>query len=131
MVSVERLIEYMNLKVEPLYTGRRISPVWPLNGEIKFDNVSLSYDKKQGNALNHINITIDSCDKIGIMGRTGSGKSSFIHSIFRLYEISEGNISIDLVNIKELSLHDLRSRLTIIPVNNLLRLPYRTELVVI
>ena len=122
MVSVERLIEYMNLQVEPLYTGRRISPVWPLNGEIKFENVSLTYDKKQGNALNHINITIDSCDKIGIMGRTGSGKPSFIHSIFRLYEISEGNISIDLVNIKELSLHDLRSRLTIIPVNILLKM---------
>lgn len=116
MTSIERIIEYTNVKSEPLREGRRKPPVdWPSKGEIVFKNVSLSYDKNLPNVLKNISLKIYAGEKIGIVGRTGAGKSTFFQTIFRMYE-PEGQIIIDDVNIKELCLLDLRNKLTIIPV---------------
>ena len=116
MTSIERIVEYTNIKCEPLHEGKRIPPVnWPQKGEIIFNNVSLSYDKNLPNVLKNISLKIHPAEKIGIVGRTGAGKSSFFQTIFRMYE-PEGEIIVDGINIKDLKLVDLRTKLTIIPV---------------
>lgn len=115
MTSVERIMEYTQLPSEPLYEGRKKPPVnWPSKGEITFSNVSLAYDEKLPNVLKKVSVNIGASEKIGIVGRTGAGKSSFFQTIFRMYE-PKGNIIIDGVNIRDLSLNDLRCKLTIIP----------------
>ncbi len=117
MTSIERIIEYTNLPSEPLAEGKRKPPVdWPSKGEITFQDVSLSYDANLPNVLKRVSLSIGAHEKIGIVGRTGAGKSSFFQTIFRMYE-PNGRILIDGVNIQELSLKDLRSKLTIIPVS--------------
>lgn len=117
MTSIERIVEYTNIPAEPLHTGIRKPPSdqWPHQGEIEFKNVSLSYDKNLPNVLKDINLRIKPAEKVGIVGRTGAGKSSFFQTIFRMYEPT-GDIIIDGVPIKELTLVDLRNKLTIIPV---------------
>lgn len=116
MTSVERVLEYSELETESLEKGNTKAPKeWPSNGEICFDNVSFRYDKNLNYVLNNINIKINAGEKIGIVGRTGAGKSSIIQTLFRMAE-PDGSLYIDNVNIKELSLHDLRSKLSIIPV---------------
>nr|APD26522.1 ATP-binding cassette transporter subfamily C member 4 X4 protein [Brachionus koreanus] len=115
MTSVERVLEYSELETEPLEKGDRKAPDgWPSSGEICFNNVSFRYDKNLSYVLNNINIKINAGEKIGIVGRTGAGKSSIIQTLFRMAE-PDGLLYIDDINIKELSLHDLRSKLSIIP----------------
>ncbi|RNA32981.1 multidrug resistance-associated 4-like [Brachionus plicatilis] len=115
MTSVERVLEYSELETEPLDKGDRKPPVeWPSNGEICFNNVSFKYDKNLSYVLNNINIKINAGEKIGIVGRTGAGKSSIIQTLFRMAE-PDGSLIIDDIDIKKLSLHDLRSKLSIIP----------------
>jgi ABC-type multidrug transport system fused ATPase/permease subunit len=116
MTAVERVLEYTDLKREPLNEGtRKPPPDWPSTGEIIFQNVSYSYDANLPTVLNDLKFKIYTGEKIGIVGRTGAGKSSIIQTLFRMAE-PYGNIIIDGINIKELSLHDLRSKLSIIPV---------------
>ena len=116
MVSVERIFEYHRLDEEPLYTGEKSRPDnWPFDGQIEYDNVSLKYNEKHEKALKDINLCIQPKEKIGIVGRTGAGKTSFLQTLFRMYE-PKGRIIIDGIDIKKLSLFDLRNSLTIIPV---------------
>jgi ABC-type multidrug transport system fused ATPase/permease subunit len=126
MTSVERLLEYVSLENESddkdkdkNSTKKKLQidlKNWPTQGEIRFENVSFSYDANLPNVLNDLSFKINAGEKIGIVGRTGAGKSSIIQTLFRMAE-SNGNIFIDSVNIKDISLHDLRSRIAIIPVN--------------
>lgn len=85
-----------------------------LVGSIKFDSVGLQYDSGAPLVLRQINLEIQSKEKVGIVGRTGSGKSSLISAFFRLYEFT-GNITIDGVDINHISLKELRSNIAIIP----------------
>ena len=116
MTSIERIMEYTNLPKEPLEV-RKQKPAkeWPSKGHIVYQGVSLSYDKNLPDVLKNISLNINPGEKIGIVGRTGAGKSSFFQTLFRMYEPS-GNIFIDGINIRNISLIDLRSKLTIIPV---------------
>nr|APD26517.1 ATP-binding cassette transporter subfamily C member 4 X1 protein [Brachionus koreanus] len=115
MTSIERIVEYTNIPSEPLNDGKIEPPInWPTSGEIKFDKVSLNYDKNLPSVLKEISLNIKAGEKIGIVGRTGAGKSSFFQAIFRMYEPS-GKIFIDGVDITQLSLNNLRTKLTIIP----------------
>ena len=66
-------------------------------------------------SLNSINANINPLEKIGIVGRTGAGKSTMSCALFRLLDLTEGDIFIDGINIKDIGLHDLRHKLTIIP----------------
>ena len=118
MTSVERILEYTALDPEPLTTGK-IKPHqnWPESGNIKFENVCFSYAKNLPYVLNDLSFEIKPQEKIGVVGRTGAGKSSIIQALFRVAEPT-GSIIIDDVNIQNISLHDLRKKLSIIPVRN-------------
>jgi ATP-binding cassette subfamily C (CFTR/MRP) protein 1 len=86
-----------------------------LEGKIEFKNYSARYRKDLNTILNHLTFSIRPLEKIGIVGRTGSGKSSLTLALFRMIERTEGSICIDGLNIDNLETLELRSRLTIIP----------------
>ncbi|XP_037944102.1 probable multidrug resistance-associated protein lethal(2)03659 [Teleopsis dalmanni] len=117
MTSVERIIEYMDQPSEPpLETAEKYKPKgdWPNKGRIEFSDFKLKYSPNDVYVLKDLNFTIECREKIGIVGRTGAGKSSIIQSLFRL-ACNEGLIRIDDVNIENMGLHDLRSKISIIP----------------
>eukprot|EP00096_Caligus_rogercresseyi_P015861 TRINITY_DN8345_c0_g1_i1.p1 TRINITY_DN8345_c0_g1~~TRINITY_DN8345_c0_g1_i1.p1 ORF type:complete len:558 (-),score=66.42 TRINITY_DN8345_c0_g1_i1:296-1813(-) len=117
MVSVERINEYESIPQEAPYDlpDSDPSPQWPQHGVIKFDNYKTRYRKGLDLVLKGISCTIQKGEKVGIVGRTGAGKSSLTLALFRIIEPSEGSIYIDGENIRFLGLGKLRSRLTIIP----------------
>lgn len=88
---------------------------WPQNGQIIFDNYSVKYRKDLNFVLTNMNVNIEAGEKIGIVGRSGAGKSSLALSLFRLLESNHGRITIDGIDVKTIGLHDLRHKLTIIP----------------
>nr|XP_023677559.1 multidrug resistance-associated protein 1-like [Paramormyrops kingsleyae] len=117
IVSVERVKEYADTSKEAPWTTENISlPVtWPQAGTIVFQGYGLQYRRGLDWALKDISLSIQEREKVGIVGRTGAGKSSLALGIFRILEASKGMIYIDGINIAEVGLHDLRSRITIIP----------------
>ncbi|CAN8003757.1 unnamed protein product, partial [Ixodes hexagonus] len=90
------------------------SPDWPSRGAVRFVGFSTRYRPELDLVLKNLNLNIDASEKVGIVGRTGSGKSSLTLSLFRILEATKGDIFIDNVAISALGLHDLRSKLTII-----------------
>lgn len=118
IVSVERVKEYSELKEEaPFYIPEKKPPSnWPSKtGGIEFRDFCMRYRETLPLALKHIDLSIKAGEKIGIVGRTGCGKSSLISSLFRLVEAASGSIWIDGINVCEIGLHDLRSKISIIP----------------
>ncbi|XP_049784176.1 ATP-binding cassette sub-family C member 5-like isoform X4 [Schistocerca cancellata] len=116
-ISVERINSYLRkLMPEDFKTAKiNVLPEWPTKGRIEFKNVSLCYREGLPNVLKGINFIIESAEKIGIVGRTGSGKSSLVAAIYRMAELSSGKITVDGVNIADVKLQHLRSRLSVIP----------------
>ncbi|XP_012625198.2 ATP-binding cassette sub-family C member 4 isoform X2 [Microcebus murinus] len=115
MISVERVMEYTNLEKEaPWEYQKRPPPAWPHEGVIIFDNVNFMYSLDGPVVLKHLTALIKSQEKVGIVGRTGAGKSSLIAALFRLSE-PEGKIWIDKILTTEIGLHDLRKKMSIIP----------------
>ncbi|CAF2747057.1 unnamed protein product [Rotaria sp. Silwood2] len=117
IVSVERVNEYTALKPEAPWeiSNKKPPPDWPNTGEIQINNLSIRYRENLELVLQDITVNIQSGEKIGIIGRTGSGKSSFCIALFRIIEPANGEIIIDNVDIRHIGLHDVRSRITIIP----------------
>uniref|UniRef100_A0A8C7QWX9 ABC-type glutathione-S-conjugate transporter n=1 Tax=Oncorhynchus mykiss TaxID=8022 RepID=A0A8C7QWX9_ONCMY len=117
IVSVERVKEYADTAKEAVWTveGSSLPLAWPQTGTIEFQDYGLQYRKGLDWALKGITLKIQEKEKVGIVGRTGAGKSSLALGIFRILEAAKGAIYIDGVNIAEIGLHDLRSRITIIP----------------
>uniref|UniRef100_A0A8D3E2G4 ABC-type glutathione-S-conjugate transporter n=1 Tax=Scophthalmus maximus TaxID=52904 RepID=A0A8D3E2G4_SCOMX len=117
IVSVERVKEYENTPKEAAWTleERLLPAAWPNTGNIQFEDYGLQYRKELDWALKDISINIQNREKVGIVGRTGAGKSSLALGIFRVLEAVEGRIFIDGINIAHIGLHDLRSKITIIP----------------
>uniref|UniRef100_A0A3B4WXX9 ABC-type glutathione-S-conjugate transporter n=1 Tax=Seriola lalandi dorsalis TaxID=1841481 RepID=A0A3B4WXX9_SERLL len=117
IVSVERVKEYDNTPKEAAWTfeGCVLPASWPATGTIQFEDYGLQYRKGLGWALKDISINIQNREKVGIVGRTGAGKSSLTLGIFRILESAKGRIVIDGIDIAQIGLHDLRSRITIIP----------------
>uniref|UniRef100_A0A8B9RM10 ABC-type glutathione-S-conjugate transporter n=1 Tax=Astyanax mexicanus TaxID=7994 RepID=A0A8B9RM10_ASTMX len=117
IVSVERVKEYEETPKEAAWTseGNSLPPTWPQVGTIEFQDYGLQYRKGLEFALKGISLHIQRREKIGIVGRTGAGKSSLALGIFRILEAAKGKIYIDGFDIAQLGLHDLRSRITIIP----------------
>uniref|UniRef100_A0A3Q3VS30 ATP-binding cassette sub-family C member 5 n=1 Tax=Mola mola TaxID=94237 RepID=A0A3Q3VS30_MOLML len=110
--SVERITHY--IKVKPLI-GVAPAPSWPQRGKITFQDAEMRYHDDLPLVLKRLSFTILPEESIGIVGRTGSGKSSLGVALFRLVELTRGSIIIDGVNIAQVGLDDLRSKIAIIP----------------
>lgn len=117
IVSVERVLEYARLPSEApdRISKHRPKINWPASGAVDFNNYSARYRPGLDLVLKNININIKSHEKIGVVGRTGAGKSSLTLALFRIIEPDTGNISIDGLNTSTIGLMDLRGRLAIIP----------------
>ncbi|KIW71014.1 hypothetical protein PV04_03236 [Phialophora macrospora] len=117
IVSVERVLEYASLPSEApdVIFKSRPSIGWPAHGQITFKNYSTRYRDGLDPVLRDINLSIKSREKIGVVGRTGAGKSSLTLALFRILEPISGHISIDGLNTSTIGLLDLRRRLAIIP----------------
>ncbi|XP_073215273.1 ATP-binding cassette sub-family C member 5 isoform X2 [Lepidochelys kempii] len=116
--SVERIDHYIKtLSLEaPARIKNKAPPLdWPQEGEVVFENAEMRYRENLPLVLKKVSFTIKPKEKIGIVGRTGSGKSSLGMALFRLVELSGGCIKIDGVKINDIGLADLRSKLSIIP----------------
>ncbi|KAF9930863.1 hypothetical protein FBU30_011152 [Linnemannia zychae] len=115
--SVERVAEYMSLEEEPpaIIEGSRPPASWPHAGEIVVDHLTMKYAPDAPAVIKDISFRIKAGEKIGVVGRTGSGKSTFAISLFRFMDPVGGTITIDGIDICKIGLQDLRSNLTIIP----------------
>ncbi|EGI58008.1 Putative multidrug resistance-associated protein lethal(2)03659 [Acromyrmex echinatior] len=117
MTSVERILEYSKVDSEPPLESipdKKPKSEWPQEGKIEFKNVFLRYAPLEPPVLKDLTFVIFPREKIGIVGRTGAGKSSLIQALFRLANV-DGLIEIDKVNTNQIGLHDLRSKISIIP----------------
>lgn len=117
IVAVERVLEYARLPSEApeIIPNRRPPVAWPAKGELDFVNYSTRYREGLDLVLKNINLDIKSHEKIGVVGRTGAGKSSLTLALFRLIEPATGHIDIDNLDTSTIGLLDLRRRLAIIP----------------
>ncbi|KAF1319129.1 Abc transporter c family member 5, partial [Globisporangium splendens] len=117
MVSPERVMEYTTIPPEGSQKPLTIEPPtqWPRQGTITFDNVVFSYKEGAPAVLKGLSFDIKNNEKIGIVGRTGAGKSSLTMALFRINELDAGRILIDGEDISTMPLRSLRSKLSIIP----------------
>ncbi len=109
--SIKRVKEILDWKNSIKYISNSDQKIF--NGKIEFKNVSYKFHKESAPILNNINLTINPNERIGIIGRTGSGKTTFINLIGRLFDPSEGEILIDDINIKDLSFEELNKNISI------------------
>ncbi|KAJ3291001.1 hypothetical protein HDU79_002770 [Rhizoclosmatium sp. JEL0117] len=117
MNAVERVDEYSAIDQEPpaIIPNNRPPPLWPSRGEIHVRNLSLKYAPELPNVLHELTFSTHPSEKIGVVGRTGAGKSTLTLAFFRILNQFEGSIVIDNIDITSIGLRDLRNRLTIIP----------------
>jgi ATP-binding cassette subfamily C (CFTR/MRP) protein 1 len=124
MVSPERMQEYIEISQEAPHRIPTMDPPdhpeWPSAGSVRFDHVSFRYKEHDRLVLKDLSFTVKGGEKIGIVGRTGAGKSSLTMALFRINEIASGSISIDGVNVCKIGLKALREKLSIIPQNPVL-----------
>ena len=115
-IAVERIQDYIaNAKPEtPMITDVRPPANWPSEGRIEMKDVKLRY-RDGPLVLKGVNLTVEPGEKLGIVGRTGAGKSSMMIALFRITELSEGSVTIDGINVATLGLTDVRRALCIIP----------------
>lgn len=88
---------------------------WPTHGTVCFDHVSLAYRASLEPALRDVSFNVRGGQRVGIVGRTGAGKSTLFHALFRMRDLSAGRILVDNIDITTVSRHQLRTRLAIIP----------------
>ncbi|KAG7390174.1 ATP-binding cassette sub- C member 8 [Phytophthora pseudosyringae] len=118
MVSIERIQSYTEMPTEAALTSNAAQKPaldWPTTGAISFNRVDLRYRPGLPRVLRGLTFSVNAKEKIGIVGRTGAGKSSLIVGLMRLVELDAGSITIDGVDISKIGLHDLRSNIAIIP----------------
>lgn len=117
MNSVERLQEYLEVEQEPPYEIEETEPPknWPDRGQISVKDVSLRYAPELPKVIKNVTFEVDPCNKVGIVGRTGAGKSTIITAFFRFLDPETGTIKIDGVDITTIGLRNLRQAITIIP----------------
>ncbi|XP_022153504.1 ABC transporter C family member 13 isoform X3 [Momordica charantia] len=115
MVSMERALQYIDIPQEDLHGCRSLDSEWPYQGRIEFQNVTLRYKPYLPAALHDISFTILGGAQVGIIGRTGAGKSSILNSLFRLMPICAGRILVDGIDIAEVPVRDLRMRFAVVP----------------
>ncbi|KAI0137590.1 putative ATP-binding cassette transporter protein [Hypoxylon sp. NC0597] len=114
MNAAERIVEYTELPTESL-EGKSPPAAWPTEGRVEVNDLVVSYASDLPPVLKGLNFTVERNERIGVVGRTGAGKSSLTLALFRFLEARSGSIYIDGLDISKIKLHDLRSRLAIIP----------------
>ncbi|XP_015570863.2 ABC transporter C family member 13 isoform X5 [Ricinus communis] len=115
MVSVERALQYMDISQEELEGSQSLGPDWPFQGLIEFQNVTMRYKPSLPPALDGVTFTVAGGTQVGIVGRTGAGKSSILNALFRLSPISGGCILVDGLNIIDVPVRDLRAHFSVVP----------------
>ncbi|QHS74704.1 bile acid-transporting ATPase YBT1 [Saccharomyces paradoxus] len=116
MNSVERVKEYMEIEQEPYNQHKEVPPPqWPQDGKIEVNDLSLRYAPNLPRVIKNVSFSVDAQSKIGIVGRTGAGKSTIITALFRFLEPETGHIKIDNIDISGVDLQRLRRSITIIP----------------
>ncbi|KAM6971998.1 ATP-binding cassette sub-family C member 10 [Aplochiton taeniatus] len=116
LVSVERTEEYAtSLPTEPQHGLAQVPASWPEQGWVEFRGVVLAYRAGLPNALDGVSLVVRPGEKVGLVGRTGSGKSTLFLALFRMVELHQGQVLLDGVDISTVRLAQLRSRLSIIP----------------
>ena len=114
MTSVERVMTYTKLDSEPGYKVERLPPKnWPREGNVTFQDVSLTYYPGGPQVLKKINLKIKGGEKIGVAGRTGAGKSSFVTALLRMPD-ADGDIMVDSIRIKEINLPEARKCISVL-----------------
>ncbi|EIN04040.1 hypothetical protein PUNSTDRAFT_55872 [Punctularia strigosozonata HHB-11173 SS5] len=123
MNSVERIMHYataIEQEAPAEVPGNKPPADWPANGEVEMEQVVMKYRPELPPVIKGISMRVRGGEKIGIVGRTGAGKSSIMTALFRIVELSSGTIKIDGIDISKLGLKDLRSHVAIIPQDALL-----------
>lgn len=126
IVAVERVHAFSELEVEPVLGNNASQPPsdWPAHGQVEYRDFGLRYRGDQPPVLNNLNCKIEAGEKIGVVGRTGAGKSSFAYALFRLAgpptALTTGTIYIDGIDTKQVELELLRTRLTLVPQETML-----------
>lgn len=118
VVAIERIKNYVDAEQEAPWNmaeDKNLPSNWPSRGEIMFENFLARYQENTEPVLKGISFRVNSGEKVGVVGRTGAGKSSLMLSLFRIIESGGGRILIDGIDVARIGLHTLRSRLTIIP----------------
>jgi ABC-type multidrug transport system fused ATPase/permease subunit len=115
LVSVDRVVEYAHLAPESETQTSKTVVAWPAQGEIQFNSLTCSYAENLSPVLRNITATIPPRKKVGIVGRTGSGKSSLFLAMTRIMPLAQGMIFIDGVDITSVPLKELRRAIAIIP----------------
>lgn len=114
MNAAERVIEYCRLPTED-QSGDSPPAAWPTEGRLEVDNLVAGYASDLPPVLRGLSFQVEKNQRVGVVGRTGAGKSSLTLALFRFLEARQGSIHIDGIDISKINLHDLRSRLAIIP----------------
>lgn len=114
MTSVERVVEYTEIQQESEEEKKEPPRTWPEHGMVEFQSVYLRYATNEPYVLNNLTFKIKPKEKVGIVGRTGAGKSSLISALFRLADI-DGKILVDGISTSDIPLKTMRSKLSIIP----------------
>lgn len=112
--ATERIVEYSNISLES-QSGESPPAAWPTRGELEVNDLVVSYAPDLPPVLKGLTFSVSSNQRVGVVGRTGAGKSSLTLALFRFLEARSGSIHIDGIDISKIKLHDLRSRLAIIP----------------
>ncbi|KAI8055860.1 hypothetical protein BDF22DRAFT_672557 [Syncephalis plumigaleata] len=122
MNSVERILEYSNIEQESpeIIDNNRPPDDWPMYGNLSVEHLFVQYAPNLSPVIRDVTFTVYPGERVGIVGRTGAGKSTLSAALFRFIEAMAGKIIIDNIDISQIGLHDLRSRLTIVPQNLML-----------
>lgn len=118
MTGVERMLEYTKLPTEPPLAsegGGSAPPGWPRNGSLSYHSVTASYRPSLPSVLRDISFSLPAGTSCGVAGRTGSGKSSLLLTLFRLIDVTSGVIKLDGLDVSSIGLDTLRAQLAIIP----------------
>ncbi|XP_060871850.1 LOW QUALITY PROTEIN: ATP-binding cassette sub-family C member 10-like [Metopolophium dirhodum] len=117
MISLERVLGYSeNIENETDVEDTILPPfAWPTNGIIQFSNVFLKYRHDGSMSLNGVSFETTSSEKIGVIGRTGAGKSSLLAALCKMFDVSSGTIFIDDVDLSKISPRQIRNRICVIP----------------